>query len=466
MEPPLAGPPKRTARRWAPSLSSLVRVSTIAPAARFPALTDVSLSSFFPVGTQYFYGYPSGEHSGFFNAVPPFIEEIVAARALSCAGAWVTPVVFASSIDPLTQEILREDLGMAPARRQPIVLTSTINETLSGPQRNRSIVRALSGILAPKKFVMAQPYMDTCLQTRFALPPALTLWLNDKVNMPRYVPPAFLPERYAECANGRAFAASPSTFPTPCVVKVSSSSSGDGVRICRTEEELRNAQREFAKVKTGIIVDEHVEAVRNFGIQFGIPSDPAQEIELIGVSEQLTTPEGAFIGGLVDPDNLFARIDGVNDLLLHHVLPAVREMGWYGIGGFDVLVDSRNRFFIVDPNFRMTGMTAFLCTARNGTVRKCMASFVGTFEGNRTDFVRAIAPLARPGARQRLHIVALTHRNGTFRMSAALLFGRDEEHEVPRLAGEFLALGLQSRALERLKRNGREHYPDLPGASV
>lgn len=452
MEPPLA-----------PSRSSLVRSASIAPAAQKAVHTHVSLSSFFPVGTQYFYGYPVGEHSGFFNAVPPCMEELMAVRALSCCGPWVTPITFASGTDALTQRILQEETGTVQGCRKPIVLPSSLKTELCGPQRNRSIVRALAGILSPKKFIMAQPYTNACLQTRFALPPALTLWLNDKWNLPQYVPSTFLPERYAEFPSGAVFAFSPQLFPMPCVVKISSSCAGHGVRICHSQEEFRHAQDEFAKVKTAIIVEERIEAIRNFGIQFGIPSDPAQEIELIGVSEQLTTPEGAFIGGLVDPAHLFARIDGINDLLLHHVLPTVREMGWYGIGGCDVLVDRRNRFFIVDPNFRMTGMTPFLCAARNETVKKCMASFGGKFEGDHSALTKKIIPLTRRGDGQRLHIVALTHHHGTFHMSAALLFDREEEHEVPRLAGELLALGLQSRALEKLKANGRKHYPDLPG---
>lgn len=453
MEPPLA-----------PSRTTLVRVATIVTAARPAAPNSVSLSSFFPVGTQYFYGYPAGEHSGFYNAVPPHIEELVAARSLSCCGPWVTPVIFSSGRDAATQQILRDEIGIGRVCHDAIMLPSTINEELTGVQRNRAIVHALAGLLAPRKFVMAQPYMSSNLQTRFALPPSLTLWLNDKLNLPHYVPSAYLPERYAEFVNGTTFATSTQTLPAPCVVKISSSSSGDGVRICHSSEEIDQARREFATVKTAILVEEHIEAVRNFGIQFGIPSDPAQDIEIIGVSEQLTTPEGAFVGGLVDPGNLFARIDGINDLLLHHVLPTVREMGWFGIGGCDVLVDNRNRFFVVDPNFRMTGMTSFLCAARNGVVNKCMASFTGTFEGEPAAFSRTFVPLSRPGPDQRLHVIALTHHQGTFRVSAALLFSRSEEHEVPRMAGELLALGMQSRALEKLKRNGRKHYPDLPEA--
>lgn len=462
MEPTLACPPKRAARRWAPSRSPLVRVSIIAPAARNTVLTDVSLSRFFPAGTEYFYGYPSGEHSGFFNADPPYIEELDAARTLSCAGPWVIPITFASGVDPIAQETLREDIGAVTTCQKTFVLPVRINETLRGPRRNRLIVHTLSGLLSPKKFLMAQPYMDTCLQTRFALAPSLTLWLNDKLNLPRYVPPAFLPQRFAEFGNGVCFASSPQPLPVPCVVKVSSSCGGHGVRICRTQEDLAGARTEFAKVKTTIIVEEQIEVMRNFGIQFGIPSDPTQDIELIGVNEQLTTPEGAFIGGLVDPGNLFARIDGINDLLLHHVLPAVREMGWYGIGGCDVLVDRQDRFFIVDPNFRMTDMTAFLCAARNKTIERCMASFVGTFHGDRTAFRQKFVPLTKRGSAQRLHVVALTHHDGIFRMSAALLFDREEEHDVPCLAGELLALGLQSRTLEKLKRNDRKHYPNLP----
>jgi hypothetical protein len=138
MEPPLA-----------PCPLSTTFVSTTVPAAQKIVLTEMSLSSFFPVGTQYFYGYPSGEHSGFFNADPPFIEELDATRTLSCAGPWVTPVAFASGADSIAQKILREDFGAATSCQQPFVLPLRINETLRGPQRNRLIVHTLAGLLSP-----------------------------------------------------------------------------------------------------------------------------------------------------------------------------------------------------------------------------------------------------------------------------------------------------------------------------
>lgn len=456
MEPPLA-----------PSRSPLIRVSTIAPLARNTVLTDVSLSRFFPAGTAYFYGYPAGDDSQFYNTDPPFVDELVAARALTCAGPSVTPIVFSVSKNSATENILRNELGWMRSSLDHIALPHAINHRITGNERNRLIKAALTNRITSGRLIMAQPYLDEGIRSLFSLPPTLSIWLNDKKNLPHYIPSTFLPERYAEFPDGGSFARSSIVILLPCVVKVSSSCCGDGVRICETAAQLEQARREFGSIHSTIIVEERIDLTRSFSIQFGIPSNPTQEIELIGVSEQLTTPEGAYIGGIVDPSKLTARIDGINDLLLTQILPTVRELGWYGIGGIDILVDRQERFFVVDPNFRMTGMTPFLCDARNGKVKKCMASFVGTFKGDTVTFLRVLGHLAREGSpAQRIHIIALTQHDRTFRMSAALLFEHDEQHLVPSYAGELLALGLESRALKKLSKNERKSYPDFPGKEV
>ena len=449
----------------APYSAPVVRFATAQTSPASPGTEEISLSRYFPKGTEYFYGYPSGEDSGFFHAGSPAREELIAARAVSCAGPAVRTITFAATADRAVQHILRNEIGCVfPAQENAMTLPAEINLGLAGSVRNARIKIALSQMVRERRFAMAQPYVDEKLAERYVLDPQLTLWLNDKKNMPDYIPSVFLPRRFGVFADGASFAdASLSSIPVPCVVKISSSCAGDGVRICQTRLDLLKAQTEHARVRGSILVEEHVKPVRNFGIQFGIPADPRRKIELIGVSEQLTTPEGAFIGGLVDPERIFARIDGINALLLHNILPDIRDRGWFGVGGFDVLVDQQERFFIVDPNFRMTGMTAFLFAARNNRIRKCMASFTGTFRGSDEQFLRTVAPLAREGSpHQRLHILALTHHNDVFRMSAALLFEREEEHDVPRLAGELLVQGIASPALEKLQRNGREHYPNLP----
>ena len=450
-----------------PDVSALAeRPRTSVCSSWFPVTTGrdtVSLPRYFPAGTQYFYGYPAGQDSQFFNRVPPVSEELVAARSLVCAGASVRPIVFPAAIEPHVLSILRDDLGVSLVRDDCIFrLPETIGPEIVGEHRNVLVKEALRNLADEGGFIMAQPYDDAMLKDRFQFPTDWTIWLNDKVHLQSIVPAAYLPDRYAVFPSGAAFAQYTGKFPLPCVVKVSSSSSGDGVRICRTRRQLLDAQGEYAEIRSSILVQEYIDVARNFGIQFGIPHDRRFPVEIIGVNEQLTTPEGEFIGGIVDPDHLMPTIDGVNDLLLRVILPAVRERGWYGVGGFDVLVDHHGRFFITDPNFRMTGMTPYLCEARNERIRKRMVSFTGTFHGDSESFRRAIVPLAVEGhPDQLLHLIALTHHGDTYRMNGSMLF--DDDADVAPSAAHLLQMGFASKALEKLRKNGRSHYPDFPG---
>lgn len=422
----------------------------------------VDLSRYFPAATAYFYGYPAGQDSQFFNLVPPASEELVAARSLVCAGPSVAPIVFPAAVEPHVLSILRDDLGVSLVEGDRVLrLPEAIGPEIVGEPRNALVKQALRSLVPDGALVMAQPYDDLGLQDRFQLPAELTIWLNDKMHLRSVVPAEYLPERYAVFGSGSSFADYAGGVPLPCVVKVSSSSSGDGVRICRTRRQLLNAQREYADIRSSVLVQEYIDVACNFGIQFGIPSDRGVPVEIIGVSEQLTTPEGEFIGGIVDPHRLMPTIDGVNDLLLQVVLPAVRELGWYGVGGFDVLIDRRGRYFITDPNFRMTGMTPYLCEARNGRIRKRMVSFSGMFRGDAEAFRRAILPLAVEGhPEQMLHLIALTRHGDTYRMGGAVLF--DDDAEVTPSAQRLLRKGFASKALEKLSRNGRSYEPDFP----
>ncbi len=425
---------------------------------------EINLSRYFPRGTEYFYAYPSGQDSQFFSTVSPETEELIAARVLTCAGEHVTPVVFAPAVDPHVLHLLKDEMGMLyPYGADASGLQLHVSHEVLDQEWNSLVKLALKKLTHRGHFVMAQPFLDPALSDRFQIPPELTVWLNDKKNLPQYVPKLYLPERYAQFSNGIAFAASSDRLPLPCVVKVSSSTSGYGVRICRNALQLERARKEYVSIVGTIVVEQCINVVRNFGIQFGIPHALEKDVEIVGVSEQLTTPEGEFIGGIIDPEHLLPEIDGINRLLLQYVLPKVRSTGWYGIGGFDVLIDRRGRFFIGDPNFRMTGMTAYLCQARNGIIRKSMASFTAVFKGRETAFRENIVPLAREGDRRQLiHIIALTRHEDTFRMSAAMYFDQEEAGSIKRNAQRLLRLGLQSKALQKLGRNGRRRFPDFP----
>src|SRR5438477_273 len=97
----------------------------------------VSLSDFFPTDTIYFYGYPSGEDSNFFNNVPPVIEEVVAGRPLCIAGDNIKILTFNASLDPSVWNILKNDLHLDLIDKNNIItLPEEITAYTEGNKRN------------------------------------------------------------------------------------------------------------------------------------------------------------------------------------------------------------------------------------------------------------------------------------------------------------------------------------------
>ncbi|MBI4281531.1 ATP-grasp domain-containing protein [Candidatus Uhrbacteria bacterium] len=409
-----------------------------------------SLSAYYPLHTAYFYSFPSGEDSHFFNGVPPWKEEIVAARPMVCAGSNVRVVAFASSTNPEARDLLENHCGvpLIPSGHV-ITLPETINDHLYGRRRNTAVKFLLRTMLAPHALIMAQPYLDRGLEDRYQIPPALVVQLNDKITMASYVPKKFLPAQYQLFTNGRDFAESVTIPPIPCVVKISSSSAGDGVRICRTENDLRAAKSAFQKRNGNIFVEAFIPSVHNLCVQFGIPHDATKPIAIIGYNEQLIDAHGEFLGGMVDPAQNALAVKEIYTVLSGTILPAVRKMGWYGIGGIDVLVKDDGSFYFIDPNFRMTATFTYVYLLRHQRMMKSVASFTGVFRGSREEFLQQVVPLAREGsATQRMTMIALTKKDGLYRFNAGLFFDRrDAMHHH---AKELLRLGIHSTVLKKL----------------
>jgi hypothetical protein len=299
---------------------------------------------------------------------------------------------------------------------------------------------------------MSQPYLDFRLKPKYAIPSNRTIWLNDKRNMPAYIPWQYLPKMYDEFLDGACFSDSVGQLPLPCVVKVTSSSSGDGVRICRTQADIDQARSDFSRLEGIIQVSELIDMERNFAVQFGIPADSNKPIEIIRWHEQMVDSHGAFVGGIIETGEQNLEIfRSLNQELLERILPEVRRRGWFGIGGFDVLMSKEGRFYFVDPNFRMTGMTVYDLLACNGNITSSLLSFSGTFEGTRKEFYGLMEGCARVGdSGQKLYLTALTEHRGLFRFNAALLF--DSRRDIPVLAREMLRRGMESSVLERMGR--------------
>ncbi|MFA4815059.1 MAG: hypothetical protein WC924_00485 [Candidatus Gracilibacteria bacterium] len=407
-----------------------------------------SLSQYFPEGTEYFYGYPAEEDSHFYNGVSPEIEELVALRPIICAGPNVKTICFSDTLKPETFNILRDDLGVIKVPdKQIISLPEEIDVSKRGKDRNRLIKQALVGLATPGRLIMAQPYLDTRLKTYYRIPSHRIIWINDKRNMSSYIPKAYLPEVYDEFLDGQCFIDSQEQLPLPCVVKVSSSSSGDGVRICRKEADIEKAKQDFKHLEGIIFVTELIEIERNFGVQFGISHDPDQAIDIINWHEQLIDKRGAFVGGVIEQNTDQSYFKMLDKVLLEEILPEIRRKGWYGIGGFDVLMTKDERFYFIDPNFRMTGMTVYDLLYKNKTIESSMLSFMGTFEGTAKAFQKRVVPLAS-GKDKKMYITTLAKHGDTFSFNTALLY--EGCKDIPKIAEKLMKAGIQSDVLKGL----------------
>lgn len=412
------------------------------------------LSEFFPHDTSYFYSFPSGEDSNFFNSVPAWVEELVAARSLVCAGPHVNSIVFSPSLDSLTWDMITQRFGVELLDRSHVIgLSSEITDDLSVSTRNARVKASLCSSLGTGKLVMAQPFLDSSLEDIYLIPPRLTVYLNDKINRRFFIPSAYMPFVLREYSNGEEFFSSSDIYPFPVVIKVASSSSGDGVRIVMNDTDLLQTKQQFKSISGRIIIEEYVESAHNVGVQFGIPFDSTRPIQILGYNEQLTSEHGGFLAGIINPHKHIAAMQRVYDVLLHRVLPHIRSLGWYGVGGIDVLITRDGRFYFIDANFRMTATSAFIHLQRTKSIVKPVASFVGSYYGSYDNFLSDVVPLGRNGSsRQIMSVIGLTHRNGVFRFNAGVLF--DTPESLKENAKALLDVGVQSDCLRTLATTG------------
>ena len=338
-----------------------------------------------------------------------------------CAGADVNVVAFHNSSHDHTLDILENDLGVPIVpRKNVITLPEEVTPDLVGSHRNLQVLESLKSVTG--RFVMAQPYDHDFLKERYVVPYGLQSWLNDKQNMGNFIPPEYLPARPFHFRNGAQLRLNSEAFPLPCVIKVASASSGDGVWICRTDADVEEGREKFKHVTSSIFVEEMIDADANVGIQFGVPYDPSAPIQIIGFNEQLIGRNGSHLGGCVGLPRHIPGQEIAEKVILESILPKVRALGWCGIGALDVLIKDGHPYFI-DPNFRMTAMSAFIILEHNKNIPSPFMSFTGSFTGDMEAFRRMIVPIASSSSSdQKLYIIALSNVSGEFHFNACVLF--------------------------------------------
>lgn len=414
-----------------------------------PIRQPLSLSTYYPKNTQYFYGYPAGCDSGFVNNVPPEIEELVSMRAISCAGPSVSVISYAPTTAPSLDLELWSRLKLPRiSRKQFVRLPADITPDLQGQARNEAIKQALKAVSSHGSLVMAQPYLSQRLASSYQIPADITTYINDKNNLQKLVSKTYTPKRVATFMDGRAFWEQYQDIELPVVVKITSSSSGDGVYICRTKADITKAAKVIKDVSAAVLVEEYVEAVKNYGLHFGIPYAPDQPVDIFGINEQLTSESGEFEGGMIRSTELPEELRAVKHYIEYVCLPRVRSMGWYGIGCFDVLVDSKQNCYIVDSNFRMTGMSAYHFMVADGRIKAPLMAFNASFEGDREALEDALTPFTNPkSGAPSVQMIALNEHEGVWRFNAALMFKNDRE--LAERCAQLQAAGVQSPLLQR-----------------
>ncbi|MCL6754482.1 ATP-grasp domain-containing protein [Nostoc sp. CCCryo 231-06] len=151
----------------------------------------------------------------------------------------------------------------------------------------------------------------------------------------------------------------------PYLIKTSHGLSGEGTYIIKNPSDLNYCLEEIRKyldikLLDTIIVSEFVKnEVQNYCVQFYV--NKLGEITLIGTTTQLVTPEGNYLGGLIDYRNtdmskFFEMIANLGQY--------AHKQGYFGVIGFDVLEDQEGQFYAIDANFRVNGSTP-LCLQRN-----------------------------------------------------------------------------------------------------
>ncbi|MCA9327586.1 hypothetical protein KDA14_03600, partial [Candidatus Saccharibacteria bacterium] len=159
---------------------------------------------------------------------------------------------------------------------------------------------------------------------------------------------------------------------------------------------------------------------------------------------------GAFLGGIIEDFTVPPALEGAVQHILQDVIPKVRERGWYGIGGFDVLIDEFGKAYFIDANFRMTGMSAYHFLIDRGIIRRPMMSIMGTFVGTESALRTVLAPFAAKKTRSRfLKLICLSRNNTTWRFNAALEYS--DENELLNRVELLLSAGVQSEALESVR---------------
>jgi hypothetical protein len=272
--------------------------------------------------------------------------------------------------------------------------------------------------------------------------PSLLRSLNDKGRMEEIVPREWLPARrtmaVADLPAGQSLVA----HGRPVVLKAATelpSGGGHGVWICHSAEDVERA-RDALAAEPRVVVEEFLDIARSICVHAVVRLDGSSA--LIGVAEEVCR-DGRWLGNWHD-----ALGDNVPQAVLDVVAGIVASasaLGYRGIVGIDVALQSDGPPRVLDLNFRVNGSTAGTWLRASIEQARGMSTIRGRTWTGRHGFAAMLRVVRTAVGRGSLIPLSLYDPDACQMGGAArvggLLVGKsraDVEEEAQRLAAEGL----------------------------
>ncbi|MCY6488993.1 ATP-grasp domain-containing protein [Leptolyngbya sp. GGD] len=166
----------------------------------------------------------------------------------------------------------------------------------------------------------------------------------------------------------------------PYLIKTSHGLSGEGTYIIRNDSDLNYCLHELKKylkinLLQTIVVSEFIQhEVHNYCVQFYV--NQQGNISLIGVTQQLVSSTGDYLGGLIDYHNDLSQFFEIIEAVGNYA----HKQGYFGVIGVDILEDRDGQLYAIDANFRINGSTP-LCLQRHELLKldKAIAKYASSY---------------------------------------------------------------------------------------
>ncbi len=153
----------------------------------------------------------------------------------------------------------------------------------------------------------------------------------------------------------------------PCIVKLSHGYAGLGNHVVTTDDELRQVQQSIEDnwPNATLVYNEVLSNITgDYGVQFYLRRDGTPI--WLGFTEQQFDDQDRWCGGRFSSE----LQSNLQPHFVPHVEAVARHLhnrGYFGVIGIDILRAKGDRYFLVDVNPRLTGITPFLIASRQFT---------------------------------------------------------------------------------------------------